>query len=86
MLKRINKKPNLSLHFDHAYQKSITHLQTMQKINVNDNVDIVMPIYDLLEYSDNIFMTSESLQNHYRDEVYDHANKKNAACIKITKQ
>ena len=58
----------------------------MQKINVDDNVDIVMPIDDLLEYSDKIFMTSESLQNHYRDEVYDHANKKYAACTKITKQ
>ena len=45
-----------------------------------------MPIDDLLEYSDKIFMTSESLQNHYRDEVYDHANKKYAACTKITKQ
>ena len=33
-----------------------------------------MPMYNLLEYSDNFSMTSESLWNYYRDEVNDSAN------------
>ena len=53
----------------------------VSKVNntVNDNgedLDIVMPINSLLEYRDNYFMTSRSLQNYYRDEVKDDANEK----------
>ena len=53
----------------------------VSKVNntVNDNgedLDIVMPIDSLLEYRDNYFMTSRSLQNYYRDEVKDDANEK----------
>ena len=33
-----------------------------------------MPIYNLLEYSDNYSMTSGSLWNYYRDEINDDAN------------
>ena len=33
-----------------------------------------MPMYNLLEYSDNYSTTSGSLWNHYRDEVNDDAN------------
>ena len=51
----------------------------ISKINntLIDNVeglDIVMPMYNLLEYSGNFSMTSESLWNYYRDEVNDSAN------------
>ena len=42
------------LHLDHAYQKLITHRQL-------EDLDIVMPMYNLLEYSDNYSMTSENL-------------------------
>ena len=38
-----------------------------------------MPIYDLLEYSDNCSVTSRSLWNYYRDEVNDAANENDAA-------
>ena len=38
-----------------------------------------MPIYNLLEYSDNYYFTSRSLWNYYRDEVNDIANQSNAA-------
>ena len=38
-----------------------------------EDLDIVMPIYNLLEYSDNYSMTSGSLWNYYRDEVNDSA-------------
>ena len=33
------------------------------------DLDIVMPMYNLLQYSDNYSMTSRSLWNYYRDEV-----------------
>ena len=38
-----------------------------------------MSIYNLLEYSDNYYLTSRSLLNYYRDEVNDIANQSNAA-------
>ena len=34
-----------------------------------EDLDIVMPMYNLLEYSDNYSMTSETLWNYYRDDV-----------------
>ena len=42
-------------------------------------IDIAMPVYNLLEYSDNYYMTAESLWNYYRDEVTDDANENNDA-------
>ena len=38
-----------------------------------------MPMYDLLEHSDNYSMTSGSLWNYHRDEVSDLANENNDA-------
>ena len=35
------------------------------------NLDIVMLMYNLLEYSDNYALTSGSLWNYYRDEIND---------------
>ena len=59
------------LHLGHAYQKSITHAE---------NVNIVMPLYNLLEYSYNYSVTSGSLQNYFRDEmnVYTNVNNDNS--------
>ena len=37
-----------------------------------------MPMYNLLEYSDNYSMTSGSLWNYYKDEMNDDANENNA--------
>ena len=45
--------------------------------------NIVMPMYNLVEYSDNYSMTLGSLLNYYRDEVNDDTNKNNAASNKI---
>ena len=55
----------------------------ISKINNNfidnaEDLDIVMPMYNLLEYSDNYSMKSGSLWNYYRDEIYD-----DDACNKI---
>ena len=38
-----------------------------------------MPMYNLLEYSDNNSTTSGSLWNYYRDEMNDNANENNDA-------
>ena len=51
----------------------------ISKINIAlidnaEDVDIAMPMYNLLEYSDNYSMTSGSLWNYYRDEMKDDAN------------
>ena len=44
-----------------------------------EDLDIVMPLHNLLEYNDNYSMTSESLWNYYRDEVnYDAKENDNA--------
>ena len=42
-----------------------------------------MPIYNLLEYSDNYFMPSESLCNYYRNEINDNENENNGARNRI---
>ena len=39
-------------------------------------LNFVMPIYNLLEYRNNYSITSESLWNHYRDEVSNSTNGK----------
>ena len=44
-----------------------------------EDLDIVMPMYNLLEYSDNYSMTSGSLWNYYRDEINDDVNGNNGA-------
>ena len=40
-------------------------------IDSAEDSDIVMPMYNLLEYSDNHSTTLESLWNYYRDEIND---------------
>ena len=42
-----------------------------------------MPMYNLLEYSDNYSMTSGSLWNYYRDEVNDDENENDNANSRI---
>ena len=42
-----------------------------------EDFDIVMSMYNLLEYSKNYSKTSASLRNYYRDELTDEANDNN---------
>ena len=42
-----------------------------------EDLDIVMPMYNLLEYSKNYSKTSASLWNYYRDELTDETNDNN---------
>ena len=44
-------------------------------INNLEDLDIVMPMYNLLEYFDSYTMVWESLWNYYRYEVHDDAHK-----------
>ena len=46
--------------------------------NVED-LDSFMPIYNLLEYSENYSMTRRSLWNCYRDEVAENVNENSEA-------
>ena len=48
-----------------------------------DDIDIVMPIYNLLEYSKNYRKTIGSLYNYYRDELSDDADDNNFDNIKV---
>ena len=54
------------LYLDHAYQKPY--------IDNTKDLDIVMQMYNLLEYSDNCSMASGSLRNYYGGEINDDAN------------
>ena len=49
------------IHSLRAYQKLITHN--------TENLDIIMAVYNLLEYSENISMTSESLWIYYKEKI-----------------
>ena len=50
-----------------------------------DDLDIVKPIYNLLEYSKNYRKTIGSLYNYYRDELSDDADDNNFHNIKVVK-
>ena len=61
---------------DVAFKNNALFISCISKINsiLIDNaedLDIVMPMYNLLEYSQNYSMTSRSLWNYYRDEIHD---------------
>ena len=50
----------------------------------NEDLDLAVQMYNLLEYSENYSITSGSFWIYYWDEVNDDANENNAACIKMT--
>ena len=56
------------LYLDHGFQKFVDNAE---------DLDIVMALHNLLEYSDNYSTTSRSLRNYYIDEVNDSANENN---------
>ena len=47
-------------------------------------INIVMPMYNLIEYSDNYFKTSGSLWQYYRDEPNDNLTNSKLFKSKIT--
>ena len=55
---------------DVVFKNNASFRSCISKINNNlinnaEDLDIVMPMYNLLEYSDNYSMTGESLWNYY---------------------
>ena len=46
----------------------------LHNIDYAEGLDIVMPMYNLLEYSENYSMTSGSLWNYSKDEVNNDVN------------
>ena len=46
-------------------------------INNAEDLDVVMPMYNLIEYSKNYRKTTGSLWNYYRDELTDGTNDSN---------
>ena len=67
---RRNKK--LTFKNNAPFRSCITKTNNIFIDNAED-LDIVIPMYNLLEHSDNYSMISGSLWNYYRDEVNDHA-------------
>ena len=65
------------LRLGHAYPNPITH-------SYAEDIDIVMPKYNLLERSGNYPMTSGSLRNCYRDEMNDNANEEKEDKVYLT--
>ena len=64
------------------------HLFRITRINGEliedaDDLDIVMPMYNLLEYSKNYRKTIGSLYNYYRDELSDNGDDDNFGNIKV---
>ena len=52
------------------FTKCISRIKNTDIDNVHD-IDIVMPMYNLTEYSDNYYKTSESLWQYYKDDPND---------------
>ena len=65
--KRLNEKNKGVIFKNYApFTKCISRINVTQIDNAQD-IDIVMPMYNLTEYSDNYSKTSESLCQYYKD-------------------
>ena len=75
-----NKSANKNLIFKNnaAFRSCITKINNTFIDNAED-LDIVMPMYNLLKYSENYSMMSQNLWKYYRGKVNDVANENNAA-------
>ena len=59
-----------------TFKNNAPFISCISKINNTlidnaEDLDVVMPLYNLLEYRKNYSKTSGSLWNHYRDELTD---------------
>ena len=69
-----NKKRYKNLSFEiNPFRSCISKINNTFIDNAED-FDIAMPMYNLLEYSDNYSMTSGRLWSYYGDKINDHAN------------
>ena len=79
---RDKKNRPLILKNNAPFVSSITRING-KLIEDADDLDIVMPMYNLLEYSKNYRKTIGSLYNYYRDELSDDADDNNLDNIKV---
>ena len=64
------------------FNKCISRINDRDIDNAQD-VDIVMPMYNLIEYSDNYSKTSESLYQYYKDESNDNIEDSESFKLKV---
>ena len=79
-----NRKRDIELSFKNSapFRSCISKISNALIDNAED-LNIVMQMYNFLEYSENYSMTSGSLWIYYRDEVNNDANENNAANNRI---
>ena len=67
------------------FTSCISRISNKDKDNAQD-LDIIMPMYNLVEYSDNYSKTSESLSKYYKDDPNDNITQSESfkSKIKIT--
>ena len=82
MLLEIKKNRPLILKNNAPFISCITKINN-EFIEDADDLDIVIPMYNLLEYSKNYKKTIGSLYNYYRDELSDEADNNNFDNIKV---
>ena len=76
------RKKKLTFKNDASFRSCISKINNTFVDNAED-LDIVIPLYNLLEYSDNYSVTSGNLQNYHRDNVNDNENENNAGNKRI---
>ena len=64
------------------FTKCISRINSTQTDNAPD-IDIVMPMYNLIEYSDNFLKTSGSLWQYYKDDPNDNMTESESFKYKI---
>ena len=64
-----NKIKNIVIKNCASFTNCISKINNTQIDNAKD-IDVVMPMYSLIEYSDNYSKTSVSLWQYYRDEPF----------------
>ena len=74
----LNNQANKSL----VFKNNTSFISCISKVNNTfvdnaEDINLIMPMYNLLEYSDNYYMTSGKLWNYYRDDVNDDQNENN---------
>ena len=79
---RDNRNRPVILKNNAPFVSCITRINGELSEDAND-LDIVMPTYNLLEYSKNYRKTMGSLYNYYRDELSDNADDDNFGNIKV---
>ena len=74
----LNNQANKSL----VFKNNTSFISCISKVNNKfvdnaEDINFIMAMYNLLEYSDNYYMTSGKLWNYYRDDVNDDQNENN---------